>query len=401
VLAVTVIVATLGMGALLAVRGEARVARAAGDIAEVRLYALSAIELGRLWISKDAEWRSNRSQGVWAADQPVGSGSFTLEVTDPIDGNLANRPHDPVVMKATAVKGQTRQVLQVMLAADPTPLPALAYPLHAGGQLHVDSGGRLTVKVATVSTNGDLRNEGTITGNVEAAAASSRGKVNGLVKLGVSPKAFPASGVVEMYAALGTSISPGNTIDRRVLGPGCNPWGAANADGVYVIRTGSDLTIRNTRIYGTLVVICPARSVTVEGNVLLQPARSDYPALIVQGNLVLGYTSANSSLSETVQGVNYNPSGAAYQGAADADMLDQYPSEIQGLAHVTGTLDVQTDALVRGAVLCESAVAADAVRWRANAEIVHDPNLYLNPPQGYTTQVKMVPQPGSWQQKVD
>ncbi len=401
VLAVTMIVATLGLGALLAVRGEARITSAAGDIAEVRLYALSAIELGRLWISKDSNWRSNRSQGVWATGQPIGSGSFTLEVTDPIDGNLANRPHDPVVMKATAVKGQARQILQVALVASPTPLPALAYPLHVGGQVHIRSGKRLTAKFATISTNGDLCNEGTITGNVEALIASNRGDVNGMVKLGVPAKAFPSSGVAEMYASLGTTIAPGNSIDKRVLGPAYNPWGATNADGVYVIRTSSNLTIRNTRIYGTLVVICPSKRLTLDNVVLLQPVRADYPALIVTGDLELRYASTATPLSESAQAVNFNPPGAPYQGAADADYLDQYPSEIQGLVHVTGTLKVSKDSLIRGAVICESTASADAADYSEFSEIVYDPNLYANPPQGYTTEVKMVPQPGSWQQVVD
>src|SRR3990167_10079980 len=42
VLAVTMIVATLGMGALLAIRAQARTTNPMGDIAEARLYALSA-----------------------------------------------------------------------------------------------------------------------------------------------------------------------------------------------------------------------------------------------------------------------------------------------------------------------------------------------------------------------
>jgi len=401
VLAVTMIVATMALGALLAVRAQARAANLMSDVAQARLDALSAIELGRLWISKDANWRANRSHGVWAAGQPIGSGTFTLEVTDPVDGNLANRPHDPVVMKATAVKGQARQVLQVTLAAKPTPLPALACALHTGGQIHIRAGKRLTAKFATLSTNGDLRNDGTITANVEALTASTPGNVNGMLKLGAPPKAFPGSTIPEMYANLGTTIAPGNTIDKQVLAPGYNPWGATNADGVYVIRTTSDLTVKNTRIYGTLVVICPGHKVSLDGQVLLQPARPDYPALVVHGNLVLQFTSTATPLSESAQAANYNPAGAPYQGAVDSDTVDQYPSEIQGLVHVTGALDVEQGSLIRGAVLCESTAVPDAADYHQDCEIVYTPSLYANPPQGYTTAVQMVPQAGSWQQGVN
>ncbi len=401
VLAVTAIVATMGLGALLAVRVQARAANLMDEVAEARLGALSAIELGRLWISQDSNWRTNRSNGVWVSGQAIGSGTFTLEVTDPIDGNLANRPHDPVVMKATAVKGQARQILQVTLVARPTPLPALACACHTGGQIHVDSGDRLTAKFATISTNGNLDNAGTITGNVQAAAAEAVGNVNGTLTLGAAAKAFPASTVPEMYASQGTEISPGTTINKQALGPGRNPWGAANADGVYVIRTSNDLTIKRTRIYGTLVVICPGRTVTLQDQVFLHPVRSDYPALIVHGNLALQYTTANTPLSESTQSTNYNPTGVPYEGTTDSDKYDQYPSEIQGLVHVTGTVDLGNDALVRGAILAESTAITGSVKCHDNNEIVYTPTLYTDPPQGYTTAVPMVPQTGSWQQGVD
>jgi hypothetical protein len=239
---------------------------------------------------------------------------------------------------------------------------------------------------------------------VEALTASTPGNVNGTLALGVPSKAFPASTVPEMYASLGTAIIPGNTIDKRVLAPGYNPWGATNADGVYVVRTTSDLTIKNTRICGTLVVICPGHKVTLDGRVLLQPARSDFPALIVNGNLALNYSSTSTTLSESDQSTNYNPAGAPYLGVADSDTADQYPSEIQGLVHVTGTLDFSKDSLVRGVVICESAASSDAVECHDSAEIVYDSRLYLNSdyiPQGYTTAVPMVPKAGSWQQGVN
>ena len=134
VLAAASIVATLGMGAMLAVRAQARAVNSLGDAAEARQYALSAVEIGRLWIAQDPNWRTNRSCGAWASGQPIGSGTFTLEVSDPVDGNLANRPHDPVVFKATGVKGQARQVVQVTLTANPVPLPALQYALVSSGR---------------------------------------------------------------------------------------------------------------------------------------------------------------------------------------------------------------------------------------------------------------------------
>lgn len=400
VLAVSLIVATMGLGALLAIRAQARTANALADAAEARQYALAAIELGRLAIGKDPNWRTNRTCGVWISQQAIGSGTCTLEVTDPVDGNLANRPHDPVIFKATGIKGQARQMIEVTLSAKPDPLPALKYALHTGGQLHIKAGEQLATNTATVSTNGSLRNDGTIAASVEAGSASQVGIVSGTVTLGAPPKAFPDRSVVDLYANLGTLIAPGNTMERQVLSPGQNPWGPTDPDGVYVVRANQNLTIRNMRIYGTLVVIGNGNTVTVDNQVLLQPVRSDYPALIVDGNAVFQYSSLGTPLSEALTLVNFNPPETPYDGESDLDMLDVYPSEIQGLVHVTGTLQINNTALVRGLILCESTASADAVVCE-DSQIVYNPSLYANPPQGYTTAVKMIPQSGSWKQSVD
>ncbi len=400
VLAVSLIVATMGLGALLAIRAQARTANALSDAAEARQYALAAIELGRLAIGKDPNWRTNRTCGVWISQQAIGSGTCSLEVNDPVDGNLANRPHDPVIFKATGIKGQARQMIEVTLSAKPDPLPALKYALHAGGQLHIKLGRQLATNTATVSTNGSLRNEGTIAASVEAGSASQIGVVSGTLTLGAPSKAFPDRSVVDLYANLGTLIAPGNTIEKLVLSPARNPWGATNADGVYVIRANQNLTIRHMRIYGTLVVIGNGNTVTVDNQVLLQPVRSDYPALIVDGDVVFQYSSLLTPLSELLTLVNFNPPETPYDGESDADILDTYPSEIQGLVHVTGKVELKQTALVRGLLLCESTLSTDAVACE-DSQVVYNPSLFAFPPQGYTTAVKMIPQSGSWKQTVD
>jgi len=402
VIGISAIVVTIAVGAILAGRVESWSVRASNDAAEARLYALSAVEMGRLWISQDDKWRSKRPNGVWAASQPFGKGTFTLEATDPVDGNVAGGWLHPVILKGTGIKGLARQKVRVTLNAVPVPLPALRYALHTAGQLHVDSGQKLIAFGATVSTNGSLRNDGVIVGSVEAASASSTGTITGTLTLGAPPKSFPDPNLAEMYAQRGTLISPGNTIDKQVLSPGVNPYGATNPDGVYVIRSASsDLTIQNTRINGTLVVICPGHKVTLVGQLLFEPYRADYPALIVKGDVVFQYTSPGTPLSEAGLATNFNPPGAPYQGVTNTTITDSYPSEIRGLVHVTGSVLFSQSSKVRGAILCESAAPADAVRCNTTAEIVYDPNLYANPPEGYTQAVNMVVQQGSWQASVD
>jgi hypothetical protein len=273
--------------------------------------------------------------------------------------------------------------------------------LHTAGQLHVHAGKKISAGLAILSTNQSLRNEGTITGRVECSTSPLSGTINGKLTTSVAPRDLPASTVPESYAKLGTQITPGNTIDKLVIGPGYNPWGQPNQDGVYVIRTSSDLTIRRSRIYGTLVVICPGHKLTIDNTVLIHPVRSDYPTLIVDGNAEFGFTGGDNLLSESALAMNYNPAGVPYGASADWDCGDVYPSAIYGLVHVRGTVKLSATALIRGVLLCESTATLDAVAVSGDNTILeYSDSLYRTPPPGYTTSVPMLVDPGSYVQSV-
>ncbi len=149
------------------------------------------------------------------------------------------------------------------------------------------------------------------------------------------------------------------------------------------------------------MVLCPSgHKVTVQNQVLMQPFRADYPTLVIDGNAVFQYSSQGTVLSEAAAGVNFNPPSTPYNGVADSDLSDTYPSEIQGLVHVTGTVQMQNTALVRGLLLCQSASTTDAAVCQ-QSQIIYTPSLYTSPPQGYTSAVNMIPQSTSWQQVVN
>lgn len=400
IVATALLAATISVGALAVVRAQTRQMDLASDAAEARLYAMSGIELGRLWMAQDPNWRSNRPHGTWVLNMPIGGGKVTVAVTDPADGDLANQPHDPVVMVATGMKGAARHSVEVALAAKPVPLDILKYAVHTGGQLHVHSSDLLKATGATVSTNGSLRNDGIIDGNVEAGNITAGGTVKGSLTSGVPAKAGPDPGIAERWASMGVEIVTGGSIHERVLAPGYTPYGKTHPDGVYVIRTNSDLMITQSRIHGTLVVICPGKKVVLDDQVLLEPVRSDYPALIVVGNVVLQYNSS-TPLTEIGNLANYNPPGAAYNGVSDNDILDQYPNEVRGLIHATGAVQVTQSATVRGAIIAESTASSDAADFSVDTTIVYKPELCTQPPPYYTASVPMVPQAGSWKQRVE
>jgi len=398
VLGTMLVVATLSLSGLLLARGRLAASRALNDAAEARDIARSGIELACRWIAQDLNWRTNRPLGAWVTDLPIGNGTVTIEVSEPIDGDLTNGPYDAVRVRAIARRETARQAWEVTLNAQPEPLPVLQYGLHSRGQLRISSGKSLTVRKAAADTDGRLRNDGTIVGNVEAASIENAGSIVGSLTIDTTTEQYPANPFA-LYAALGTEITPGSTIDRRVLSPGSNPWGATNQDGVYVIRANDDLTIRNSRIHGTLVILLASgKRVTFDNSLLIHPFRTDYPSLLIQGEVEFKYSSA-LGLVELTALTNFNPSDSPYNGDSDFDLLDVFPSEIRGLVHVRGKASFDSTGKVRGAVLCES--STEEARFEGSNEIVYDRALFDLPPQGYAARVPMLPQPGSWKRIVE
>lgn len=394
VLCVGLLIAVMGFSGLMVARLQAREGDAVRDSEAAEQLASAALEIGRLAIDRDTGWRSNYTSGSWGSVVQLGGGRFDWRVIDEVDGNLLNSGTDPIRLYGRGTFGSSVRATSVLLTARPTPLPVLGMAIHTAGQLHVRSGQFLRVPGAIASTNGTIRNDGTITGNVEALLSTGTGTVTGTTTLSVAGKSFPDSSVITLYTGRGVVINPGTSISGQLLSPASNPWGSASPEGVYVINSGSSITIADCRILGTLVINCPGQTVTVQNTVLMQPARSDYPVLIINGNALLRYNSPGSYLSESTAGRNFNPAGSPYQGATDTDQTDTYPSEIQGLVHITGTLTTSNTPLVRGLVLVESAALTSAVDISGTFEIAYDAGLYSSPPDGYSPR-KMAPQAGS------
>jgi len=388
-------VTVIGLASLFAVRVQRRSAEIVKDCAEARLCARSAVELGLLYV-QDPNWRDTRSNGTWVSNQALGSGSFTLEGIDPTDGVLANSQYNPLVLTGLGTKGIACHKTQVTLVPVVEALEALNTCLHASGNIFVNAGKQITVVNAPISTNVNLDNLGTIDGNAAAASVTGGGTITGSLTVPAENKPTPYSHVIPDYISKATTIPFTGTINKQILTSTYNPWGPTNADGVYFIDAGNDMTIKNTRIHGTLIVRTNGKKLTLDNAVFMQNYRSDYPALIVEGDLVAKYESAVFTLSEATLSTNYNPAGAPYEGIWDDDMVDEYPNKIQGLIHVKGSLTLQQTAKITGAVICEGPVSCED-----NNLIVHDPNLYACPPEGYTFVESMQISPGSYKQVVD
>jgi cytoskeletal protein CcmA (bactofilin family) len=397
VLACSLLIAILGLGSLAAVRIQMRSTRLVRDGAEARACAVSAVELGLLQIKQDPNWRTTLPNGTWLDNKALGAGHFTLEGIDPTDGVLSDSAYEPLVLTGTGTRGAARHKTQVTLVAIVKPLEALSTCLCASDLVKTNAGKRLTVIGAPTATNGQLDNDGTIDGDAQAQSVAHNGSITGTLTVPGPVRLMPEANVFADYTSKATSVPYAATIENVVLAPGCNPLGPTDPNGLYVINTGGkNLTIRNSRIYGTLVIRAAGQTVTVDEAILMQNYRSDFPVLLVEGNLVLRPNSVTGVLSESACNTNFNPIGAPYDGTTDTDQTDQYPDEIHGLVHVKGSLRFQQTARIAGVVICEGTVTCED----ANT-IVHDAGLYAHPPQGYSYVEEMKIAPGSWKQGVD
>ena len=283
VLSSSMIVTVIGLASLLAVRVQRRSMQMTNDTAEARLCAQSAIELGLLYV-QDQDWRSTWANGTWLSEQPLGSGRFSLEGIDPRDNDLSDSEDDPVLLTGTGMKGGAVHKVQITLVPTVKPLESLNTCLHSREDIDVANGDQLTVTGAPVSANDSLDNHGTINGDAEAGRIASQGSITGTLTVPTPGKAMPDLDIINDYINKATWIPYTATIENKVLTPTHNPWGWANSEGVYYIYThNSNLTIRDSRIHGTLLVNTGDGKLILEDAVFMQNYRSYYPVLIVQG----------------------------------------------------------------------------------------------------------------------
>jgi hypothetical protein len=401
VLGLASLVGVMAIGTLGLTRARGRAGAESMDAAAARQCALDGVEIAKLWIRQDVNWRINRTAGAWATDLATSSGTVTIEVADLVDGNMAKGQHDSLFVKCTGKKGTAKHIFSVTLRADPIPLSCLAYVAHTGGEIRVLSGKTLNAPGGIVSANDRLRNEGTITGGIDVNEANPLGTVTGTpINTNQPDKDPPSDSIINKYEALGTLLTGvPNSIQNEILAPGYNPFGGGtNADGIYVLRPTGNQTIKTSRIHGTLVVILNSgMKLFVDDRVLFHPSRTDQPTLIVKGNAEFGYYSGGEVLSETLTLRNFNPPGAPYNGVSDILPLNTYPSEIQGLVHVTGIATLKQTARIRGALMV-AGTGNEVLRVEDTPELIYTPSLFTSPPQWYTKEVRMPVQIGTWSQ---
>jgi hypothetical protein len=415
VLSAALIVSVIGLSALAAVRVQRLGAEGTNDLVAARFYARSAIEMGLHWIRSDPNWRDNRPNGVWAANVPIGNESFTLEGTDPDALPLNNDLNEPLVLTGIGVKGDARYKLQVTLVPESQALTCLEVALHAGADLVFDGGGLQSDQ--TISTNLSASQIGTapIVADVEAVNTITLNNHTGLPTEGITARTLPDPITVFDYylnhaVANGTwltindipTIAGKKKIQKEVLSPTSNPYGAGNksGEGIYVVDCmGQYISVRMMRIVGTLVLLEPGSGSWINDQLNWKPAIPNYPALLVRGNIVFNFTDA--ALEEGKNATNYNPPGTPYPypgGASDPDQDDVYPSLMKGLVYVSGNLGITKFPTVEGVAVVGNTFTSSQ---NPGLSVTYQPTFLNNPPPGFGLPPTIVVSPGSWQQVVD
>lgn len=407
VLGYAAIVTVIGLSALLAIRVQRRSAEGESDLAEARLYARSAIELGMWLVNNDPNWRSTQSIGAWATDEAIGTGTYSLEAADPNDSDLANSITDSLLLTSTGSSGVARHRTQVTLEAEIKPLGCLEVALHAGGNLNLL--GVLLQSDYTISANGSVNAiSAGIEADVQAVLSITGATYYGSTTSGIAARTMPDSAVFDDYLANGTSISifdlPSIDTDdgtrwrirEAVLSPASNPYGATtNAQGIYVIDCmNQEIRIEHSCIVGTLVLLNPSAFSAVKRSVNWQPAIDNYPALLVRGSMAIEMDS--EPLSESLRGTNFNPPGTPYLAVEDSDEEDDYPSMISGLIYVSENLSVSKSPILEGVTIVgQTLTATDMI------DLTYKSTYFDNPPPGFFTVPRMLIAKGSWKQVVD
>lgn len=409
ILGVSLVVFTVSLGAIAAVRAQARAANAADHAAHARRLAASGIELARLIISQNANWRSDRPSGKWVTSQPLGAGAFSVEVVNPF-GDLDRSETDPVVITATGAVGAAVQKLRVELEAEVGKPTALRSAIAAGSTITLNSGSTISASGQWLSSNAGISaTSATINADAEAVLTCAGSTYNGRLCNGAPARALPSADAFDYYLRRGTAIPvsslPLNTgiryLQRVLLSPGNNPYGASNPEGIYIIDCNSEnLVIQNLRVVGTLVILNPGAASTLQGSVNFEPAVAGLPCIMIRG--VLAMRPVTTLLAEnTSPAVNFNPPGTPYPylttpNSSNTNMTDTYPSRISGLVYITGNV------ILANAPVVDRLIVGGTLTVNANAVVTvsGQTDHFTNPPPGFST-INMKVKEGSWARVAD
>ncbi len=399
VLLTSLVVSAMGLVALSVASLRMRNTLDTNDYAAAQILAKSGIEQGIASVRSDNTWRTKFTNGLESPSTTLGQGAFTWKLVDG-DSNLNDDDSDSVRVVGIGRVGRTTVAESVRMLANGLALPCLGSSLHCAGDISVKSGVQLMTD-QQLSSSGSISAGGflsSVQGDVEASGTAT-GSIQGNILQNAPVRRMPGSSAFDYYMDNGTSISIESlpnvsgirTIEKQLLSPKVNPYGDLNPEGIYLVHCGGQrICIKNSRILGTVVLIAPASNSSIEGSLRWDSAIANYPALLVNGDLEI--KSSTAALSESTMAINFNPTSTPFQGTMDADLIDEFPSEINGLVYISGKFNVSQDlyeSTFRGVTVCQTMDASSSARFNYRSLI------FDRPPPGFARGNPMVVSPGS------
>lgn len=400
VMVTATIVSIIGFASMTVARTQLRNATMGQDDELVRGLAQSGIELGIAQINNDPSWQTNISHGVELPAGGVSANGGTMHWQLDNDGGGGK------LLTGIGRKGDAEVRLQVGVGSGGS--NTVGAPLLVGGTLWIGNfttTETLNVNGGPIRCNSTVTNWGNLTGDLEAQGFNNSGSYTGTstVPSAIHDLPDPLT-VFDYYVSEGTLIPNGPLDDGLgglslsdvVLSPSSNPYGSPDPDGIYVINAaGKSLSIQTLRVVGTLVVI-NGGDISIKKEVNFEPAYSNYPSLMVDGNLEI--TINDNSLSESDNSTNFNPAGTPWQGNTDSDQSDSYPSRMAGVIYCRNNLFIDgknagNAARFNGVIICDGNVT---IEKDAQPSIDLDPIPGGNPPPGFGVSSSGQITPGSW-----
>lgn len=339
-------------------------------------WAMESLKSDHQWRTTFAAYTSPDS----AVSVAAGDSQFKWYLVDPVDGNLANEPSDPVQVFAIGESGDCRRQASAILLPAGRPLDVLRAPVHATGNVVLSD--------SMIFANGPLSCDGTVYGNshtifgsLEYRNKTAVDRIHYSSLAYTTSKKMPSELVFSVYESIATKVDYDqlaipNKLENQVVsnanspGPGTDQ----NVHGVYLIDVPASTTfqIKNTKITGTLLIRLNGTNAKLEiaDGVHWNPQRADFPSLIVQC-----VTDSGNSINIKSEGHFLNP----FDGTETV-------AHLSGVFHIirpagaTSATRLATTNVFRGAFLiCGNVNLREASLFSA------DPGLITQPPIGYQT----------------
>jgi hypothetical protein len=174
VLSISMLVAVIGMGALLIARVQTRVSRSEVDFATARLNARAGLEAAMFRIQQDPTWRADLGNGTWFNGVPLNGGTFSVSAADPVTGDIRAASNHPVVLTCTGTRGAAVYSMQATVQVNASGISCLGVATCSGNDTTLNNCALTCNQI--VSSNGSIGSGG---GSVLSAWAQAVGSIGG------------------------------------------------------------------------------------------------------------------------------------------------------------------------------------------------------------------------------